>query len=142
LILFILDTTLSPSSSYNDLRSRQSNHFKPQFKNGNALSPHTSATDKGFGRVSKGLILLCVFIGCISLFLLHTRRDLPYLNLGKNDEETHSNKNIPQSKDYTSFPFKGSNQALPSDEEGMPLIFPTDKRRLQQERLYLPFYLF
>ena len=135
LILFILDTTLSPSSSYNDigaLRSRQSRQYnllKSKLKNDTVFSSHTSdATHKGFGRVSKGLIILCVFIGCTSLFFLHTRRDLPYLNLSNNEEKTDSNHNIPQSKDYTSSPFNGKNQAFSSDEEGMSFIFPSDKR--------------
>ena len=138
-ILFILDTTLSPSSSYNDLRSRLSTRFQPKFRNDTAFSPHTS-NDKGFGRVSKGLILLCVFIGCASLFLLHTRTDLPGLNLS-NKEETHSNKNNPQFNDYTSFPYKASNQEIVSDEEGMLFIYPIDNIRIQREPNIFIYYI-
>ena len=121
--LFILDTTLSPSSSYNNLRSRQIHHLKNDLKDGSAFSRHNSDTlDKGFVRFSKGLIILCVFIGCTSLFVLHTRRSLPYVSLSNDEENTHSNQNAPKSKDQSSLPFHGSNQPFHSDQEGMSFV--------------------
>ena len=121
--LFILDTTLSPSSSYNNLRSRQIHHLKNDLKDGSAFSRHNSDTlDKGFVRFSKGLIILCVFIGCTSLFVLHTRRNPPYVNLSDHEGDTHSNKKAQKSKDQASGPFHGSNQPFHYDQEGMSFV--------------------
>ena len=75
----ISDTTIRPNFNNHQLRER--NHHK---SNTNGSIAHEYATDltynsKGYGRVSKGLAILCIFIGCTSLFFLHTRSggDLP-----------------------------------------------------------------
>ena len=61
---------------------RERHHYEPK-TNGN-LAPGdasvlTYSNNKGYGRVSKGLTILCVFVACTSLFLYHTRSggDLP-----------------------------------------------------------------
>ena len=87
-----------------------------------AVSTFSSgAINKGYGRVSKGLTILCVFVGCTSLFLFHTQKDLPCSKL--NNEEVHPSKRTSQSSYYqTSFPFNGNNQPLSSYQDGKSFI--------------------
>ena len=75
----ISDTTIR--ANFNNHQLRERNHHKSHT---NGSIAHEDATDltynsKGYGRVSKGLAILCIFIGCTSLFFLHTRSsgDLP-----------------------------------------------------------------
>ena len=124
--ILIVDTY--SKSDVNHCHLKDNNNLIPRFngqkeRSQRAISTYSSdAIDKGYGRVSKGLIILCVFVGCTSLFLYHTRRDLPCSNLN-NDGEAHSRKTTTsQSKDKTSFPFNENNQPLSS---GILFIFCT-----------------
>ena len=73
-----------------------------------------ASSNKGYGRVSQGLIILCVFVACTSLFLFHTRQDLPCSN--SNKEEVYIGKSTvkSQSKDQPFFSFNGNDQTLSS----------------------------
>ena len=91
----ILDTTIR--SSFNNCQLRERNHYQPKangyIANGDATDLTYSNT-KGYERVSKGLAVLCIFLGCTSVFLLHTRSggNLPWSEEDSTQKQT-SQKN-------------------------------------------------
>ena len=88
-----------------------------KIENESAISTFSSdVINKGYGRVSKGLTILCVFVACTSLFLFHTQKGLPCSEL--NNGEVHPTKRTSQK----SFPFKGNNQPLSSHQDGKSFI--------------------
>ena len=127
---FFLGTTFSTHFNHVPLRENnnqtQSFHGKEEKGITEILAYNSDASsNKGYGRVSQGLVILCVFVACASLFLFHTRQDLPCSNLNK--EEVYIGKSTvkSQSKDQPFFSFNGNDQPLSSPHnDGIYIFIP------------------
>ena len=127
---FFLGTTFS--THFNHVPLRENNNQTQSFhgKEGKGITEilaynSDASSNKGYGRVSQGLVILCVFVACASLFLFHTRQDLPCSNLNK--EEVYIGKSTvkSQSKDQPFFSFNGNDQPLSSPHNDGIYIFIT-----------------
>ena len=127
---FFLGTTFS--THFNHVPLRENNNQTQSFhgKEGKGITEilaynSDASSNKGYGRVSQGLVILCVFVACASLFLFHTRQDLPCSNLNK--EEVYIGKSTvkSQSKDQPFFSFNGNDHPLSSPHNDGIYIFIT-----------------
>ena len=107
------------SRAFQDSDKKNNNYVCVVVDGISALSSNAINT-KGFGRVSRGLILLCVFVGCISLFGFHSRTEISIFKL--NEEETYfiesDSKAIPNYGRKKSFSTKGNDDPISKQDDG------------------------
>ena len=114
-------------------RTKENNIYVSNVKNktenvdGSSTFPADATYSKGYGRVSRVFILVCIFAGYISLFVFHTWQGLSSLNL--NDGETQ----------FTASSSKSSDRKMPFsvDENNMILEYISFIRLIQMDPLVI-----